>query len=53
MKVDRLNTINNNDPYSGIEFKSTTSEIRNPDGTVVFSQKNIEVPVSWSQVAAK
>ena len=30
MKVDRLNTINNNDPYSGIEFKSTTSEIRNP-----------------------
>ena len=52
MKVDRLNTKNNNDPYSGIEFKSTTSEIRNPDGTIVFSQKNIEVPVSWSQVAA-
>ena len=52
MKVDRLNTKNNNDPYSGIEFKSTTSEIRNPDGTIVFSQKNIEGPVSWSQVAA-
>ena len=52
MKVDRLNTKKNNDPYSGIEFKSTTSEIRNPDGTIVFSQKNIEVPVSWSQVAA-
>ncbi len=52
MKIDRLNTKNNNDPYSGIEFKSTTSEIRNPDGTIVFSQKNIEVPVSWSQVAA-
>ena len=41
MKVDRLNTKKNNDPYSGIEFKSTTSEIRNPDGTIVFSQKNI------------
>ena len=52
MKVDRFNTKNNNDPYSIIKFKRTSSEIRNPDGTIVFSQSNVEVPESWSQVAA-
>ena len=29
-----------------------TSEIRNPDGSVVFHPDNVEVPASWSQVAA-
>ncbi len=52
MKVDRFNTKNNHDPYSIIKFKRTSSEIRNPDGTIVFSQSNVEVPESWSQVAA-
>ena len=33
-------------------FKTTDSEIRNPDGSIVFSAKNIEIPVDWSQVAA-
>ena len=27
------------------------SEIRNPDGSIVFAQDDIEVPESWSQVA--
>ncbi|HEY0104760.1 MAG TPA: vitamin B12-dependent ribonucleotide reductase [Rhizomicrobium sp.] len=34
-----------------MQFRSATSEIRNPDGSVVFSQTNIDVPASWSQVA--
>jgi hypothetical protein len=38
--------------YAGIEFRSATSEIRNPDGSVVFKLENIEVPATWSQVAA-
>ena len=29
----------------------TKSEIRNPDGSTVFSQNGIEVPAAWSQVA--
>ncbi|SJZ57076.1 ribonucleoside-diphosphate reductase class II [Enhydrobacter aerosaccus] len=33
-------------------FRAADSEIRNPDGTVVFRQTGIEVPVDWSQVAA-
>ncbi|HEY5347164.1 MAG TPA: adenosylcobalamin-dependent ribonucleoside-diphosphate reductase, partial [Rhizomicrobium sp.] len=32
-------------------FRSTASEIRNPDGSIVFSQDGIEVPESWTQVA--
>ena len=37
--------------YQGIEFRNTSSEIRNPDGSTVFQASNIEVPASWSQVA--
>jgi ribonucleoside-diphosphate reductase alpha chain len=32
-------------------FRAGDSEIRNPDGTIVFQQRGIEVPASWSQVA--
>jgi len=38
--------------YAGIEFRLTTSEIRNPDGSVVFKLDNVEVPEFWSQVAS-
>ena len=34
-----------------IEFKEVTSEILNPDGSVVFKLENIKVPSKWSQVA--
>jgi ribonucleoside-diphosphate reductase alpha chain len=32
-------------------FRAGDSEIRNPDGTIVFEQRGIEVPGQWSQVA--
>jgi len=38
--------------YASIEFTKTASEIRNPDGTIVFKLDEIEVPASWSQVAS-
>jgi len=38
--------------YAGIGFRLTTSEIRNPDGSVVFKLDNVEVPEFWSQVAS-
>ncbi len=52
MKFERRFTTKGNDAYTGLEFKTTTSEIKNPDGTVVFSAPNIEVPANFSQVAA-
>ncbi len=52
MKIDRKFTREGRGAYDGIEFTRTKSEIRNPDGTVVFSAENIEVPANWSQVAS-
>ncbi|MCX7645984.1 MAG: vitamin B12-dependent ribonucleotide reductase [Rhodobacteraceae bacterium] len=52
MKIERLFTEAGQDAYAGIEFTRTTSEIRNPDGKVVFRLEGLEVPAGWSQVAS-
>jgi ribonucleoside-diphosphate reductase alpha chain len=52
MKITRHYTKSGQSPYAEIAFRTTKSEIRNPDGSVVFSQGGIEVPADWSQVAA-
>ncbi|GLQ33960.1 ribonucleotide-diphosphate reductase subunit alpha [Amylibacter marinus] len=52
MKIERRFTSVDSGAYAGLEFHKTTSEIRNPDGSVVFSLENVEVPTGWSQVAA-
>ena len=36
MKIERKFTKAGQDAYADIEFVTTSSEIRNPDGTVVF-----------------
>ncbi|MEQ8251445.1 MAG: vitamin B12-dependent ribonucleotide reductase, partial [Oceanibaculum nanhaiense] len=51
MKIERRFTEAGKDAYAALSFRKTTSEIRNPDGSVVFQLKDIEVPASWSQVA--
>ena len=38
--------------YRTIALRTTSSEIRNPDGSLVFQANNIEVPEGWSQVAS-
>ncbi len=52
MKIDRKFTTEKTGAYGGISFRKTASEIRNPDGSIVFSLKDIDVPETWSQVAA-
>ena len=52
MKIDRRYTTTETGAYGGIDFVTTTSEIRNPDGTVVFRNDAVEVPEGWSQVAS-
>ena len=52
MKIERKFTEAGQDAYAELDFVSATSEIRNPDGTIVFRLENIEVPASWSQVAS-
>ena len=51
MRIERRFTAEGGSPYQDIEFRRTLSEIRNPDGSVVFSMADIEVPADWSQVA--
>src|SRR5215216_3338919 len=52
MRIERRNTSQGQSPYAGIDFRLTTSEIRNPDGSIVFRLENVEVPDFWSQVAS-
>jgi ribonucleoside-diphosphate reductase alpha chain len=52
MRIERRYTKDGQSAYAGIEFRLTTSEIRNPDGSVVFKLDNVEVPEFWSQVAS-
>ncbi|MFO1123430.1 MAG: vitamin B12-dependent ribonucleotide reductase [Hyphomicrobiales bacterium] len=51
MRIERRFTKQGEDSYAAIEFRRAVSEIKNPDGSVVFRQEDIEVPASWSQVA--
>ena len=51
MRIRRHFTAEGRSPYEGLSFRNAVSEIRNPDGSVVFRQSDIEVPEEWSQVA--
>ncbi|MFD2206208.1 vitamin B12-dependent ribonucleotide reductase [Kiloniella antarctica] len=51
MRIARRFTETGKDVYDAFKFRTTTSEIKNPDGSIVFQAKDIEVPAKWSQVA--
>jgi ribonucleoside-diphosphate reductase alpha chain len=51
MKVTRRFTHAGTDPYESIRFVERSSEIRNPDGSLVFSMDGVMAPEGWSQVA--
>src|SRR5881275_1889673 len=52
MRIERRYTTDGQSAYAALQFRLTTSEIRNPDGSVVFKLDNVEVPDFWSQVAS-
>ena len=51
MRIRRHFTLDGKDAYDGIAFRKATSEIRNPDGSIVFRNDRVEAPEDWSQVA--
>ncbi|MCA8958522.1 MAG: vitamin B12-dependent ribonucleotide reductase, partial [Planctomycetes bacterium] len=51
MKITRRFTEEGQSPLAKVPFRTRKSEIRNPDGSLVFRLENIEVPEAWSQVA--
>src|ERR671911_185625 len=52
MRIARLYTKSGQSAYAGLEFRRTASEIKNPDGSIVFRASDVEVPSAWSQVAS-
>lgn len=51
MQIERRFTKEGQTPYADMNFRKTTSEIKNPDGSIVFRLEDILVPEHWSQVA--
>jgi ribonucleoside-diphosphate reductase alpha chain len=51
MRVSRRFTTGFKTPYDALKLTARASEIRNPDGSVVFSNSQVLVPETWSQVA--
>ncbi|MDP6304764.1 MAG: vitamin B12-dependent ribonucleotide reductase [Alphaproteobacteria bacterium] len=51
MRITRRFTQEGHSAYEGITFKTTSSDIRNPDGSIVFELNDIEIPADWSRVA--
>ncbi|MEO1199838.1 MAG: vitamin B12-dependent ribonucleotide reductase [Pseudomonadota bacterium] len=52
MRIERRYTADGASPYEALQFRTTKSEIKNPDGSVVFRLDEVMVPESWSQVAS-
>ena len=52
MQIERRFTKPGQSAYAEIEFRKAISEIKNPDGSIVFRLADIDVPAQFSQVAA-
>jgi len=51
MKIERRFTTGGQSPYDLFTYAIRKSQIKNPDGSIVFEVNDIEVPNTWSQVA--
>ncbi|MEH6692894.1 MAG: vitamin B12-dependent ribonucleotide reductase [Pseudorhizobium pelagicum] len=51
MRIERRFTKPGQGAYADIAFRKGISEIRNPDGSIVFRLADIDVPTQFSQVA--
>jgi len=51
MQIRRYFTEPNAEPLASFKFEKRVSEIKNPDGSVVFRMEDVFVPTEWSQVA--
>jgi ribonucleoside-diphosphate reductase alpha chain len=52
LEFKRLYTSKGIDPLDVVEYETRSCRIVNPDGTLVFEMKDIEVPKAWSKVAS-
>ena len=52
MRINRHYTKAGQSPFADVPMRTATSEIKNPDGSIVFKLENILVPEQFSQVAS-
>jgi ribonucleoside-diphosphate reductase alpha chain len=51
LSIERLFTKTGSDGFDGVEFEIREALIQSNFGKVVFEQKNVEIPLTWSQTA--
>lgn len=51
LKISPLYSRGSTDPFKTLEWEYRSSQITNPDGSLVFKMENVRVPKGWSQVA--
>ena len=52
LRVERYFTQQGEDPYGSVEWEHRSAVISTEKGDVVFEQRDIEVPSTWSQTAS-
>ena len=52
MRINRHYTTAGESPFTNVPMRKATSEIKNPDGSIVFKLEDILVPEQFSQVAS-
>ncbi len=51
LKVERVFSEDSKDPFDSVTFELRTAAIKNHKGEAIFEQKDVEFPVTWSQLA--
>ncbi len=51
LKIDRVFTTADTNPFEQAEWKKMSAKISDDKGNTIFEQKDIDVPVDWSQLA--
>lgn len=51
LKLNRYFSVDGVDPYTTVEWKTLSAQIKDDQGQVIFEQDNCEVPKDWSQLA--
>ncbi|MEQ9104441.1 MAG: vitamin B12-dependent ribonucleotide reductase [Rhodothermales bacterium] len=51
LSIDRVFSTEGQDPFDSLAWDTRDAVIKNHTGTAIFEQKNVEFPVTWSQLA--
>jgi ribonucleoside-diphosphate reductase alpha chain len=51
LRIDRVFSQEGVDPFESVRWERRDAAIRNQTGTAIFEQKDVEFPVSWSQLS--